>query len=54
MYTNVYRVFTLQNRIIRTVSHVGPKNSCRNLFKKLNVLHPSCQNILSLKMFVLD
>jgi hypothetical protein len=50
-YTNVYRVFTLQNRIM---SSVWPKNSCRNLLKKLDVLPPSCQYILSLKMFVVD
>jgi hypothetical protein len=53
-YKNVYRVFMLQKRIIRIVSSVGPKNSCRNLFKKLDILPPSCQYILSLKMFVLD
>jgi len=34
------------------MSGVGSKSSCRNLFKKLDILPVSCQHILSLMMFV--
>lgn len=53
-YTNVYHVYMLHKRIVRIVSSLGPKSSCRNLLKELDVLPPSCQYILPLKMFALD
>ena len=36
------------------MSGVGSKNSCRNLFRELDILPVSCQYILSLMMFVVD
>ena len=47
-------MFTLQTRIIRIMSGVGSKSSCRTVFKKLDVLPVSCQYILSLMIFVRD
>jgi len=41
--TNTSRVFTLQKRII--MSGVGVTSSCRNLFKKLDILLVSYQYI---------
>jgi hypothetical protein len=41
--TYVSQVFTLQKRIIRIMSGVGAKSSCRNLFKKLDILPVSCR-----------
>jgi hypothetical protein len=35
------------------MSGVGGKNSCRNVFKELGILHVQCQYILSL-VFVMD
>ena len=52
--TNNVRVFKLQKKVIRIISGVGPKDSCRDLFKKLNILPLSCEYILSLMMFVID
>jgi hypothetical protein len=31
-------IFKIQKRIIRTIMHVGNKDSCRNIFKKLHIL----------------
>jgi hypothetical protein len=33
---------------------MGPRSSCRNLFKKLNILPAPCQYILSLMLFIID
>jgi hypothetical protein len=40
--------------VIRIISGVGPRDSCRNLFKKLDILALSCEYILSLTLFVMD
>ena len=32
------QIFKLQKRVIRIMSGMGPRYSCRNLFKKLNIL----------------
>ena len=36
------------------MSGVGLRSSCRNLFKKLNILPVACQYILSLMLFTVD
>jgi hypothetical protein len=48
---NVSRVFKLQKKVI---SGVGPRDSCRSIFRKLDILPLSCEYILSLKFFVID
>jgi hypothetical protein len=40
--------------VIRIISGVGPIDSCRSLFKKLDILPLSCEYILSLMLFVID
>jgi len=36
------------------MSGVGPRSSCRNLFRKLNILPIACQYKLSLMLFLVD
>jgi hypothetical protein len=48
------QVFKLQKRVVRVMSGMGPRSSCRNLFKKLNILPVPCQYILSLMLFIID
>jgi hypothetical protein len=36
------------------MSGVGPRSSCRGLFKKLDILPVACQYILSLMLFIVD
>jgi hypothetical protein len=52
--TNVHQVFKLQKRTIRIMSGVGPRSSCRGLFKKLDILPAACQYILYLMLFIVD
>jgi hypothetical protein len=52
--TNISRVFKLQKKVIRIISGVGPGDSCRRLFGKLDILPLSCEYILSLMLFVID
>ena len=52
--THVHPVFKLQKRVVRVMSGVGPRSSCRNLFRKLNILPVACQYILSLMLFIVD
>jgi hypothetical protein len=52
--TDADQVFILQRRIIRITAGVGPRSSCRGLFKKLDILPVPCQYIFSLMMFVVD
>jgi hypothetical protein len=40
--------------VIRIIPGVGPRDSCRNLFKKLDIVPLSCECILSLMLFVID
>jgi hypothetical protein len=48
------RVFLLQKRIIRIMLGLGPRCSCRSLFKKLDILLVTCLYIYSLISFVVD
>jgi hypothetical protein len=46
--------FKLQKKVVRIMSGVEPRDSCRALYKKLNILPLSCEYILSLMMSVID
>jgi hypothetical protein len=52
--TNISRVFKLQKKVIRIISGVGPRDSCRGLFRKLDILPLSCEYMLSWMLFVVD
>jgi hypothetical protein len=45
-------IFKIQKRTIRVMMNVGNRASCRELFKKLNILPLHSQYILSLLLFV--
>ena len=45
-------IFNFQKRIIRIITNSDNKDSCRDLFKKLNILPLQSQYIFSLLMFV--
>jgi len=45
-------IFKLQKRVIRIMMNAGNGQSCRKLFKKLNILPLHSQYILSLLLFV--
>jgi hypothetical protein len=49
-YSNT--IFKLQKRVIRIMMNAGNGQSCRELFKKLNILPLYSQYILSLLLFV--
>jgi hypothetical protein len=51
--TNISRVFKLQKKVIRIISGAGFRNSCRGLFKELDILPLSCEYVLSLMLFVI-
>ena len=46
------RVFRLQRRVIRIITGSRPRDSCRQLFKKLGILTLISQHILSLLLFI--
>jgi hypothetical protein len=48
--TNVHQVFKVQKRTVRVMTGVGPRSSCRGLFRKLKILPLPCQYILSLML----
>jgi hypothetical protein len=52
--TNISRVFKLQKKVIRIISGVESRDSCRGLFRKLDILPLSYEYILSLMLFVTD
>jgi len=52
--THAHQVFIQQKRVVRVMSGVGPRSSCRSLFRKLNILHIACPYILSLMSFIVD
>jgi hypothetical protein len=49
---HVHQVFKLQKRVVRVMSSVGLRSSCKSLFRKLNILPIACQYILSLMLFI--
>ena len=50
--TNVHNVFFIQKRIIRVMLGLAPRRSCRDGFKKLDILAVPSLYIFSLIMFV--
>ena len=50
--THVIKIFKMQKRIIRTMTKSGSRVSCRQLFKKLEILPLQSQYILSLLSLV--
>jgi hypothetical protein len=52
--TNVHQVFKRLKRTIRVMSGVGPRSSCRGLFRKLKILPVACHYILSLILFIIN
>jgi hypothetical protein len=51
---SVERVFLLQKRILRIMMGLGPRCSCKGLFKNLDILPVPCLYIFSLMMFVFN
>jgi hypothetical protein len=47
------KVFKLQKRVIRVIMGCSYRESCRDLFKELNILPLKSQYVLSLMMFVI-
>ena len=47
-------IFRIQKMAIRIIEGCGNRISCRNLFKKLQILHLTSQYALSLLMFVVQ
>ena len=45
-------IFTIQKRIIRVIMNIKKRDSCRELFKQLNVLPLQSQYILSILIFI--
>ena len=45
-------IFKIQKRVVRIIMGAGRRDSCRTIFKKLNVLPLQAQYIFSLLMFV--
>jgi hypothetical protein len=52
--TNSVRVFKLQKKVIRIMSGMGPMDSCRDLFRKLQILPLWCEYSLSLMLFFIN
>jgi hypothetical protein len=46
--------FSYFHSILRIMSGMSPRDSCRDLFRKLQILPLSCEYILSLMLFVID
>jgi hypothetical protein len=40
--SNSRKIFTFQNKIVRLLAGVKPRNSCRSLFKRSEILALSC------------
>ena len=52
--THAQQIFKLQNRVNRIMSGMAPRESYRNLYKKLNILPVPCQYMLPLMLFVIE
>ena len=46
-------IFILQKKAIRIITGVKPRESCKNLFRKLQILPMPCEYILSLLLLVI-
>jgi hypothetical protein len=51
---NSKNIFTLQKKIVRLMAGVKRRNSCRSLFKILEILALPCQYLFSLMNFILN
>jgi hypothetical protein len=49
-----HKVFLMQKKIVRITMGVGPTHSCRDQFKKLEILPIPCVYLLSLMTFVVN
>jgi hypothetical protein len=52
--SNSKGIFTLQKKIIRIMAVAKPRNLCRSLFKKLEILPLPCEYIFSLMNFIVN
>jgi hypothetical protein len=52
--SNSKKVFTLQKKIVRMMVDAKHRNSCRALFKRLEILPIPCEYILSLMNFIIN
>ena len=50
----MHQVFKLQKRVVRVMYGVGPRFSCRSLYRKFNILPIACQYILPSMLFIVD
>jgi IS1 family transposase len=48
------KMFTLQKKIVRIMVGIKPQNSCRELFKRLQILPLPCEYILPLLNFIIN
>ena len=53
-FSHSSNVFKLQKRVIRIITNSGNRDSCRDLFRKLEILPFYSQYIFSLLKFVID
>jgi hypothetical protein len=51
---NSKMIFTLQKRTVRIIAAVKSRNSCRNLFMRLEILPLPCEYIFTLMNFVVN
>jgi len=47
------KIFKIQKRVIRIITSSRNRDSCRGLFKKLEILPLYCQYIFSISIFVI-
>ena len=52
--TQSFHVFQLQKRVNRIITDSRPKDSCKQLFKKLGILPFMSQYIFSLSLFIVN
>ena len=52
--TNVNKLFILQKKIVRILSNLGSKGSCKKAFKNLEIMTLHSQYIYSLILFTID
>jgi hypothetical protein len=53
-YCSEGSIFTLQKKMIRIMAGTKPRNSCRSLFRKLEILPLCCEYVFSLMNFIVN
>jgi hypothetical protein len=48
------RIFVAQKRAIRAMLKMGPRSSCREVFRELGILTVPCLYIYAIVMFVIE